>query len=232
MFHWWTWGLWGLWLQPKLFLVPKSLKPNAKIVITLYARLDHRRTSPKSPLSTPAPKRLQNPHILGPLHDFLMAILVVLSFPANSPSFGGFLGFGKMDDNTGIFYSHGPLYSTRMAAHRLKNYLRTYRKRAGFTQREMASLLGAHAGSKVSRYERFSQRPSLPVVFAYEVIFVTSACKLLGETCDEVRRATLKRIQSLHKRLGAGPPDRFTAGKIEALQAALEQLKSDSISIS
>ena len=37
--------------------------------------------------------------------------------------------------------------------HKLENYLRTYRRRAGLSQDEMAFLLGTKSGTKVSRYE-------------------------------------------------------------------------------
>ena len=41
-----------------------------------------------------------------------------------------------------------------MATHKLENYLRTYRKRSGLTQREVAFLVGCRNGAQVSRYER------------------------------------------------------------------------------
>ena len=41
----------------------------------------------------------------------------------------------------------------------LHNYLRTYRKRAGLSQAEVAFLLGCHSGAKVSRYEHAARRP-------------------------------------------------------------------------
>lgn len=44
---------------------------------------------------------------------------------------------------------------------KLDNYLRTYRKKLGLTQREVAFLLGCHSGAKVSRYERSARIPLL-----------------------------------------------------------------------
>ena len=54
---------------------------------------------------------------------------------------------------------------------RLPNYLRTYRKRCGFSQREIAMLLGTGSGSKVSHYERFLREPALRNALRCEIIF-------------------------------------------------------------
>ena len=54
-------------------------------------------------------------------------------------------------------------------SHKLQNYLRTYRKRSGLSQDEVAFLLGCQTGAKVSRYEPFARKPSLETLFAYEV---------------------------------------------------------------
>lgn len=41
---------------------------------------------------------------------------------------------------------------------KLTNYLRAFRKRAGFSQKEISFLLGIKSGAKVSRYEHFKQK--------------------------------------------------------------------------
>jgi DNA-binding XRE family transcriptional regulator len=53
-----------------------------------------------------------------------------------------------------------------MPAHKLDNYLVMYRKRAGFSQDEVAYLLGAQSGSMNCRYERFKRKPSLEAALA------------------------------------------------------------------
>ena len=58
-----------------------------------------------------------------------------------------------------------------MATHKLENYLKTYRRRAGFSQDEIAYLLAARSGAKTSRYERFRRTPSLETALAYEALF-------------------------------------------------------------
>ncbi len=44
-------------------------------------------------------------------------------------------------------------------------YLRTYRKRSGLTQSEVARLLGLESGQLISRYERLDRSPNLETVF-------------------------------------------------------------------
>jgi transcriptional regulator with XRE-family HTH domain len=53
---------------------------------------------------------------------------------------------------------------------KLDNYLRTYRKKLGLTQREVAFVLGCHGGAKVSRYERSGCIPDFKTNFAYEAM--------------------------------------------------------------
>src|SRR5437879_2031593 len=58
-----------------------------------------------------------------------------------------------------------------MATHKLENYLRTYRKRSGLTQREVAFLVGCRNGAQVSRYEKRRRLPPLRTALACEAAF-------------------------------------------------------------
>src|SRR5690348_9779208 len=53
---------------------------------------------------------------------------------------------------------------------KLDNYLRGSRKGAGLSQDQMAYLVGVSDGTQVSRYERFSTKPSLETALAYEAV--------------------------------------------------------------
>ena len=64
---------------------------------------------------------------------------------------------------------HAPCIMT--SSRKLSNYLRTFRRRAGLSQRDVAYLLGGHDSTCVSRYEHFTRSPSFQVVLAYAVIF-------------------------------------------------------------
>lgn len=84
---------------------------------------------------------------------------------------------------------------------RLKNYLRMYRKRAGFSQQEVAFLLGCHFGAKVSKYETFTREPNLRTALAFKVIFDTELSQLFAGLYEQVARDASKRAKSLVDRL-------------------------------
>jgi transcriptional regulator with XRE-family HTH domain len=108
-------------------------------------------------------------------------------------------------------------------SHKLDNYLRTHRKRAGLTQDETAFLLGCRSGAKVSRYERFRRQPSLQTIFAYEVIFGIPARELFAGISEEIERETLRRVRKLLKKLRKATPGRKTMRKLEMLRLLLEE---------
>jgi transcriptional regulator with XRE-family HTH domain len=91
-----------------------------------------------------------------------------------------------------------------MSSHpRLQNYLRTYRRRAGFSQDEIAYLLGAKSGTKTSRYERFRRTPSLETALAYEALFGVPVRELFAGVSARAERMTRRRARLLKKRLEA-----------------------------
>jgi transcriptional regulator with XRE-family HTH domain len=106
-----------------------------------------------------------------------------------------------------------------MASCRLPNYLRTYRKRAGLSQDEVAFLLGCRSGAKVSRYERLARRPSLETAFAYEAVFGVPARELFAGVYEKVEHEIRKRARILAEKLNAGQADRVTVRKRESLKA-------------
>jgi DNA-binding XRE family transcriptional regulator len=90
-----------------------------------------------------------------------------------------------------------------MATHKLDNYLRTYRKRAGFSQDEVACLLGTRDGTKTSRHERLKRTPSLETALAYEAMFGVPVRELFAGVSARARRQTRRRACLLRKRLQA-----------------------------
>jgi transcriptional regulator with XRE-family HTH domain len=108
--------------------------------------------------------------------------------------------------------------NTSMSA-RLENYLVTYRKRAGFTQDEVAFLLGSQSGAKVSRYERRVRRPNLETVFAYEALFGVPARELFAGLFEKVEKEALDRAQQLIQSLATVEANRVMTRKLTALRA-------------
>jgi transcriptional regulator with XRE-family HTH domain len=108
----------------------------------------------------------------------------------------------------------------------LQNYLRTYRKRAGFTQEEVAFLLGSQSGAKVSRYERRVRRPNLETVFAYEALFGVPARELFAGLFQKVERDVLDRTQQLIQSLATVEANRVVTRKLTALRALAGAVKT------
>ena len=105
---------------------------------------------------------------------------------------------------------------------KLDNYLRTYRKKLGLTQREVAFLLGCHSGAKVSRYERSGRIPSVRTIFAYEAIFQKPARELFAGIYDRAERETLRKIRILVSRLRKRQESPVLARKIASLRAVVD----------
>lgn len=110
-------------------------------------------------------------------------------------------------------------FKLSMHLEKLPNYLRTYRKRAGLTQDEVAYLLGNESGTQVSRYEHFLRQPSLRTVVAYEVIFGAPAREMFAGVALEIARVTITRAYSLAEKLQCGCPSRQAARKLQFLEA-------------
>ena len=108
---------------------------------------------------------------------------------------------------------------------RLENYLRTFRKRLGFTQQEVAMLLGCSDGSEVSRHERFGQRPALATAFLYGLLFCVPLEELFAGVYDEAGEDLIHRVSRLVEELKKHP----NAGVLRKRQF-LEGLLSNNLS--
>ena len=83
----------------------------------------------------------------------------------------------------------------------------------GLSQDDLAHLLGAQDGTKVSRYERFARSPSLETVFACEVIFGLPASVLFAGLFAEAKEKTLRRAEGLLAALAQDPATDQIAGR-------------------
>jgi transcriptional regulator with XRE-family HTH domain len=105
---------------------------------------------------------------------------------------------------------------------KLDNYLRTYRKKLGLTQREVSFLLGCYGPAKVSRYERTGRIPDLKTIFAYEAIFQKPARELFAGIYDRAERETRRRVRQLVSRLRKRLESPALARKIASLREVAE----------
>jgi DNA-binding XRE family transcriptional regulator len=109
-----------------------------------------------------------------------------------------------------------------MTVHILQNYLRTYRRRCGLSQAEVAYLLGCKDGGKICRHEHLLREPSLQTALAYEVIYGAPVRELFAGLFRKVERATIRRVGTLGRELQAKAPTRLITRKLETLGAALK----------
>ena len=114
-----------------------------------------------------------------------------------------------------------------MSKKRFASYLRTYRRRWGLTQAELAFLLGYRSDSVICRLERQKTRVPLRVAFACFVLFGTPSSELFPGLSDEAEEAVMARVWDLYERL-QGDPSRTTKLKIELLEDAIDRDKKRS----
>jgi transcriptional regulator with XRE-family HTH domain len=88
-----------------------------------------------------------------------------------------------------------------MPQHRLDNYLRRYRKRAGLSQKEVCFLLGSRDGTMASRYERFARTPTLETALAYGALLQVPVNELFGGLYERAKRETARRAKLLARKL-------------------------------
>src|SRR5437773_11106309 len=92
-----------------------------------------------------------------------------------------------------------------MATHKLENYLRTYRKRSGLTQREVAFLVGCRNGAQVSRYAKRRRLPPLRTALACEAAFGVPVSVLFAGLREAAGRAVGERMLALKSKLETTP---------------------------
>jgi transcriptional regulator with XRE-family HTH domain len=103
-----------------------------------------------------------------------------------------------------------------MASPSIDNYLRTYRKRSGLSQREVAFLLGCKDAGQVSRYERRHRLPALRTALACAAILRVPLAELFAGIQKEVDREAAHRVAKLRANLenkASQRPDAKLIGK-------------------
>ena len=107
---------------------------------------------------------------------------------------------------------------------KLTNYLRSHRRRAGLTQRELAFLLGVQARGPVSEIEKHHRMPLLRTALTLEAIFGIPAGELFSgmraSIANEVDSRCEKLARELAPKVGSNKRhDYRNARKLAWLQA-------------
>jgi transcriptional regulator with XRE-family HTH domain len=79
-----------------------------------------------------------------------------------------------------------------------QNNLVLYRRRMGFTQRQVARLLGQRDTSMVSHYEHSRALPPLAVALSLEIIYRIPAAFLFPAMYDELKRHIRQQEETLY----------------------------------
>lgn len=99
----------------------------------------------------------------------------------------------------------------------LPNYLQSHRKRLGLSQDEVAFLLGAQSGAKVSRYEQFVRVPSLETALALEIILQKPVRELFGAVYRDLEQKVAERNTLLAERKKTVTPKRKALGNASTI---------------
>jgi transcriptional regulator with XRE-family HTH domain len=97
----------------------------------------------------------------------------------------------------------------------------------GFTQREVAFLLGRKTGKTISQIEALRQTPTLHEAFSCGIIFNTAPIKLFPGSLAEAERLVAERANELYERLQGDPskPSRLKLDFLEELLARLARAR-------
>jgi transcriptional regulator with XRE-family HTH domain len=104
-------------------------------------------------------------------------------------------------------------------SHKLQNYLRTYRKRAGLSQDDVAFLLGCGSGTKLSRYECFGRTPALETALACAIVYGAPCREVFAGMWEKAEKDIKHRAQLLTRKIEKSQPEPIMLRKLEALRA-------------
>lgn len=105
----------------------------------------------------------------------------------------------------------------------LSNYIRTHRKRAGLSQRELARILD-YTKVSVSRHERVFALPPLLAALGYEVVFGIPVATLFSGMREAVEQMIEKRLEELEEDLQR--PERRREARRQTLEWLAERRAS------
>jgi DNA-binding XRE family transcriptional regulator len=116
---------------------------------------------------------------------------------------------------------------------RLASYRRSYRKRSGLSQREIAHLLGYPDQGPVSRHERLCCVPPLMIALSYQAIFRVPISDLFPGAYETAKQAIEERLAKMESTLqqcsAKGRNAAMIARKLEWMWERQNPEQSDSI---
>ena len=108
--------------------------------------------------------------------------------------------------------------------HRFKSYLRPLRRRWGFTQHELAYLLGVASRTIISRVEGGKRTPSLAAALALSIVFDATQPQLFPGVISSVQESVLRGANELYEAL-QGDPSKATRIKLDFLEEVIARVE-------
>jgi transcriptional regulator with XRE-family HTH domain len=105
---------------------------------------------------------------------------------------------------------------------KVHSYVRAHRKRWGFSQADLARLLGVKASTTISRLEGGSRLPDLRIALCVEIIFGVPIRELFPKWTDEIEVRLLERANDFYEEL-QGNASPLTKVKLDFLEAIFER---------
>src|ERR1700746_1217269 len=112
-----------------------------------------------------------------------------------------------------------------MSAQKFHNYLRTCRRKAGLSHRELAYLLGNATAGHISRYERRKRLPSVKTALGFQAALNTPVSELFAETYRSVSKEVCRRARN---RASEIERERESIAKSKVVDSSASVLRSHS----
>lgn len=118
-----------------------------------------------------------------------------------------------------------------MESRKPHNYLRSYRKRSGLTQREAAFLMGRGDRALLARLELRQRTPPFETALASESVFGLPVSELYAGAKAAATAKAVSRMELLRERLSRPPrnkrEERLNAHKLQWLETRLASLSAN-----
>jgi transcriptional regulator with XRE-family HTH domain len=111
--------------------------------------------------------------------------------------------------------------------HHTKTYVRPLRRRWGFTQKEIAFLIGGKSGTAISRIERGKRTPNVAAALALLIVFDTTPQDSFPGLFSKILEDVHGRVVELYEEL-QGDASTVTRMKLNFLESVMARLESTS----
>lgn len=110
--------------------------------------------------------------------------------------------------------------------HHHRAAFRSWRRRSGLTQEDVAFLVGLRAASQVSRHESGEREPDLRLALGYKLVFDATVHELLPKIYFDVAGKIGSRARMLLEREATMPDTQRSQCKAQHVQELIERIEA------